>query len=170
MKEAARIIEDGFTTNQLWENGKHKKTKHKPNKKTTWAVAMIGHIYINICLDLYMHIKDASDMLTMLFKELVAAYPADIAIGDYDAMTRATLLMLGAGGIGTGLHVDWENAINLAVLIADTYNSNPVALWLFIKPTMEAINNVHEYLMSHPTLRAKYPQGLAMWRSTDING
>jgi hypothetical protein len=57
--------------------------------------------------------------------------------------------MFGGEGHGTGLHIDWARAVNLAieVLVGGAAASGAaVALWLFIPPTQAALAAVSMYL------------------------
>lgn len=144
----------------IWLNAKNKPAgvNTPQTVKKLWELVMDG-VYVNVCM--YDVIKETG-YLREVFTMLVTAYPPDLA-KDEVPLLRAMLFMLGAIGAGTGLHLDWKNAINLAILIGPCANFLPVALWLFIRPTAEAVAAVHEYLKQK--LSAKHPHGLEMWRA-----
>ena len=78
---------------------------------------------------------------------------------------RATLLMLGSVGVGTRLHVDWTEALNIALAI-DGYSdlSLALALWMFVSPA--ALERVHRALIDDKQFlnkagKRRFPKGLS---------
>lgn len=52
---------------------------------------------------------------------------------------RSALVLLGSGGMGSAVHVDWSEAINLALAITGCWNEGlALALWMFVKPSAMA--------------------------------
>ena len=143
----------------IWSTAKNKPdgARAPTTMKSLWEHIMNG-VYVNVCMIDIM--KDARFM-NDVFNKLTAAFPPDLA-NDQNSLLKAMMLMLGAVGVGTGLHLDWKNAINMAVLIGPSANNLPVALWMFIRPTREAVAAVHEYLKAN--LHEKHPNGLELWR------
>lgn len=68
----------------------------------------------------------------------------------------STLMLLGAYGTGTGLHVDWSEAVNLALAIDGQFGV--LATWLFISPLV--IAELDEFLRADTRFKARFPNGL----------
>ena len=77
--------------------------------------------------------KLATAMRVLGDKALNSWWPRKTANARTDIF-KSTLLLLGAAGSGTGLHIDWTEALNLALAI-DCSPGLCLALWLLILPT-----------------------------------
>ena len=83
---------------------------------------------------------------------------------DTDAF-RSTLMLIGNVGMGTRIHVDWTEAINLALGIASRWDDKmAVALWMFVRPNaMRELDTLLKQWASAPDkggLSATFPLGL----------
>jgi hypothetical protein len=79
--------------------------------------------------------------------------------------------MMGDELHGTGMHVDWSSAVNLAVDLSPPHDQQrlPVAMWLFIPPTDEAIAAVNSVIRADPDgLGRACPNGLGLPADPDF--
>ena len=72
---------------------------------------------------------------------------------------RSALVLLGKHGMGTAIHVDWSEAINLALAITGMCDTDKaLALWMFVRPS--AMKELQELMMAKVNgLSSKYPEG-----------
>ena len=72
---------------------------------------------------------------------------------------RSALVLLGNIGMGTAIHVDWSEAINLALAITGMCDmGKALALWMFVRPS--AMEELQELMMAKVNgLSSKYPEG-----------
>ena len=79
---------------------------------------------------------------------------------------RGNIVMMADALHGTGMHVDWSSAVNLAVDLSPPHDEKdrlPVAMWLFIFPTDEAIAAVNRVIRADPGgLGIACPNGLGL--------
>ncbi len=72
---------------------------------------------------------------------------------------RSTLLLLGRKGHGTNIHIDWTEALNMALAIEDDWDQAvALAQWLFVKP--QALQRLDALLRERPEFKTRFPHGL----------
>lgn len=94
--------------------------------------------------------------------------PGEFTITVAEHKLRATMLMIGGVGTGTGLHTDWTNALNFAFALTDgkkttampVIGETPVALWAFINPLPTIMARVSAWLADPANMVPGYPHGI----------
>lgn len=82
---------------------------------------------------------------------------------------KSVMIMVGGKGRGTGFHVDWTNAVNLAFGIGkEAADADALATWVFIKPVRESLEAVSNWLKGD--VSNLYPNGLVYPNLGDDQG
>lgn len=100
------------------------------------------------------HIQDASTSLHAAHQSM--SFGGEYSATSESARDKSTMLFLGGDGTGTGFHVDWSNAANVAFALGPQANGDPpiigrtpVAKWAFVKPCTESWVALSEWLKGH---------------------
>lgn len=107
-----------------------------------------------------------SEVVGMLHADFPSSeLPGEFAVKVTGHLYRATMLMVGGEGVGTGFHVDWSNALNFAFGLSVgkagdplVIGQTPLAAWLFIRPTHDSMARVSQWLIEH--VPAYRPHGI----------
>jgi hypothetical protein len=145
-----------------------------------------GSAYVKLSLNILREVTGASvkddglktqvvqlkEALLKVFKELHGdeayksmRFKGEVVVTTDAALERGAMMFVGGSNTGTGFHVDWSNACNLAFNLArgtapPVIGQTLLAYWVFIKPTTESLEAVSNWLQHNVkgyTSGLKYP-------------